>query len=175
MVAARYLHCCGVCSRLFETFYLETRAVYQELDTLKETIYEQEIRLREMELDIKEKQQSLDFLLRAVQQLPVVPASSELHDKMQQTEREKWQRYCWELEERLHNAVHTSNPKERDLWKTRDAKKEEARKNRLLYMDAQKGKRHYDPLAAVESSPSPRAIASKDSSVKSPIPVADSN
>lgn len=30
----------------------------------------------------------------------------------QVTEREKWQRYCWELEERLHDAVHTSNAKE---------------------------------------------------------------
>lgn len=33
-----------------QTFYLETRAVYQELDTLKETIYELEIKLRELEV-----------------------------------------------------------------------------------------------------------------------------
>ncbi|RLN86799.1 hypothetical protein BBJ28_00008582 [Nothophytophthora sp. Chile5] len=39
----------------------------------------------------------------------------------------------------------------RDLWRTRDAKKEEARKNMLLYIDAQKGKRHFErPAESVE-------------------------
>lgn len=27
-------------------------------------------------------------------------------------EKEKWQRYCWELEERLHEAMHASKAKE---------------------------------------------------------------
>ncbi|KAL3671449.1 hypothetical protein V7S43_003371 [Phytophthora oleae] len=58
-------------------------------------------------------------------------------------EKEKWQRYCWELEGRLHEATNTSHIKERDLWRTKDAKKEESRKNMLLYIEAHKGKRHF--------------------------------
>lgn len=42
-----------------------------------------------------------------------------------------------------HRACVLSPIVKRDLWKARDAKKEEARMNRLLYLDAQKGKRHY--------------------------------
>ncbi|DBA04031.1 TPA: LOW QUALITY PROTEIN: hypothetical protein N0F65_009378 [Lagenidium giganteum] len=80
----------------------------------------------------------------------------------QVSEREKWQRYCWELEERVHDAVHSSQEKEvschhihilddlvltpvyqRDLWKTRDAKKEETRKNMRLYIESQRGKKHF--------------------------------
>ncbi|KAG6576503.1 Plasma membrane protein [Phytophthora cinnamomi] len=60
------------------------------------------------------------------------------------SEKEKWQRYCWELEERLHEASNASYVKERDLWRTKDAKKEESRKNMLLYIEAQKGKRHFE-------------------------------
>ncbi|KAF4133899.1 hypothetical protein GN958_ATG17236 [Phytophthora infestans] len=59
-------------------------------------------------------------------------------------EKEKWQRYCWELEERLHEAANASHITERDLWRTKDAKKEESRKNMLLYIEAHKGKRHFD-------------------------------
>lgn len=83
-------------------------------------------------------------------------------------EKEKWQLYCWELEERLHDAVQTSRSKEvsccdqificaratdsvamvsqpaqHDLWRIRDSKKEEARKSMLLYLEAEKGKRHF--------------------------------
>ncbi|KAH7474448.1 uncharacterized protein KRP23_8579 [Phytophthora ramorum] len=60
------------------------------------------------------------------------------------TEKEKWQRYCWELEDRLHEATNASHVKERDLWRTKDAKKEESRKNMLLYIEAHKGKRHFE-------------------------------
>ncbi|GAB9472222.1 hypothetical protein Gpo141_00009405 [Globisporangium polare] len=83
-------------------------------------------------------------------------------------EKEKWQRYCWELEERLHEAMHTSKAKERDLWKTRDAKKEEARKNMLLYMDAHRGKRHYGDQVSDEISSS---MAQSDSQSQSVIPL----
>ncbi|KAK1944925.1 hypothetical protein P3T76_003458 [Phytophthora citrophthora] len=58
-------------------------------------------------------------------------------------EKEKWQRYCWELEGRLHEATNTSHIKERDLWRVKGAKKEESRRNMLLYIEAHKGKRHF--------------------------------
>ncbi|GLD93952.1 hypothetical protein PINS_up002557 [Pythium insidiosum] len=75
-------------------------------------------------------------------------ATTAVHDlralvEDQVTEKEKWQRYCWELEERLFDAIHSSKAKERVLWKTLDAKKEETRKNMLLYMESQRGKRHW--------------------------------
>ncbi|KAJ0391759.1 hypothetical protein P43SY_001841 [Pythium insidiosum] len=75
-------------------------------------------------------------------------ATTAVHDlralvEDQVTEKEKWQRYCWELEERLFDAVHISESKERVLWKALDAKKEETRKNMLLYMESQRGKRHW--------------------------------
>ncbi|ETP50596.1 hypothetical protein F442_04147 [Phytophthora nicotianae P10297] len=68
-------------------------------------------------------------------------------------EKEKWQRYCWELEERLHEATNVSHVKERDLWRTKDAKKEESRKNMLLYIEAHKGKRHFDHPAESTANP----------------------
>ncbi|KAF1777542.1 EF-Hand 1, calcium-binding site [Phytophthora cactorum] len=68
-------------------------------------------------------------------------------------EKEKWQRYCWELEERLHEATNASHTKERDLWRTKDAKKEESRKNMLLYIEAHKGKRHFDRSAEPTRNP----------------------
>ncbi|KAE9086228.1 hypothetical protein PF010_g20169 [Phytophthora fragariae] len=63
------------------------------------------------------------------------------------SEKEKWQQYCWEMEERLHEASNASYVKERDLWRENDAKKEESRKNMLLYIEAQKGKRHFEHRA----------------------------
>ncbi|KAG3115233.1 hypothetical protein PI124_g6789 [Phytophthora idaei] len=68
-------------------------------------------------------------------------------------EKEKWQRYCWELEERLHEATNASHTKERDLWRTKDAKKEESRNNMLLYIEAHKGKRHFDRSAEPTRNP----------------------
>lgn len=36
---------------------------------------------------------------------------------------------------------------QRDLWRARDSKKEEVRKSMLLYMEAEKDKRHAHPSA----------------------------
>ncbi|KAG7400883.1 hypothetical protein PHYBOEH_004095 [Phytophthora boehmeriae] len=196
-----------------QTFYTETKAIQQELEMLRVTIYEQEIRFREYELQLKEQQESLEFLVQQVKEIPTfyssqaaeiteqIPAHlpawslvaakmvwqqfdsdhdgiltrdelSQLKDHLRKNhenideilaaiegstehltaqhllsfqigEKEKWQRYCWELEERLHEAMHSSYVKERDLWRTKDAKKEESRKSMLMYIAAQKGKRHY--------------------------------
>lgn len=61
---------------------------------------------------------------------------------------------------------------QRDLWKTRDAKKEEARKNMLLYMDAHKGKRHYRdaPSTAQDAHPTDnknQELAAKETEIRS--------
>ncbi|KAL3671448.1 hypothetical protein V7S43_003370 [Phytophthora oleae] len=53
-----------------KTFYAETKSIQQELDMLHVTIYEQEIRFREYELQMKEKQESLEFLAIQVKKLP---------------------------------------------------------------------------------------------------------
>ncbi|RLN97483.1 hypothetical protein BBJ28_00003735 [Nothophytophthora sp. Chile5] len=52
------------------TFYTETKSIQQELEVLRVTIYEQEIRFREYELQLQEKQESLDFLVQQVKKLP---------------------------------------------------------------------------------------------------------
>ncbi|KAG7382086.1 hypothetical protein PHYPSEUDO_005300 [Phytophthora pseudosyringae] len=269
-----YLYCWKGCRHVqnIKTFYAETKSIQHELEMLRVTIYEQEIRIREYELQLKEKQESLEFLASQVSKLPrfypvqsfddlasmplglpawsVVAAKmvwrqfdgdhdgkltseelrglkdqlrtnhenvdailpdypaepltpyhflqlyecgegSKLSDDLrslgilcaaadvtslskakrelasvkhalldlralvddQIAEKEKWQRYCWDVEERLHEATNASHIKERDLWRTKDARKEESRKNMLLYIEAQKGKRHFDRPAEPTGNP----------------------
>ncbi|EEY57964.1 uncharacterized protein PITG_00563 [Phytophthora infestans T30-4] len=54
----------------YQSFYAETKSIQQELEMLRVTIYEQEIRFRELELQLKEKQESLEFLANQVNKLP---------------------------------------------------------------------------------------------------------
>ncbi|OWZ22581.1 Plasma membrane protein [Phytophthora megakarya] len=55
---------------MLQTFYTETKSIKQELEMLHTTIYEQEIRFREYEVQLKEKQESLEFLVKQVNNLP---------------------------------------------------------------------------------------------------------
>ncbi|KAH9115238.1 hypothetical protein AeMF1_010718 [Aphanomyces euteiches] len=63
-----------------------------------------------------------------------------LESQIQETE--KWQRQCWALQEQLNTATSTCNDHKQKLWQTKEAKKIEERKNMLLYMQAQLGKKH---------------------------------
>ncbi|GAB9472223.1 hypothetical protein Gpo141_00009406 [Globisporangium polare] len=87
-----FLYCWKGCRHIqgLKTFYLETRAVYQELDTLKETIYELEIKLRELEVGMREKQQNLQFLLEEVQRLPVCRLANAQPQPQAPTTLPKW-------------------------------------------------------------------------------------
>ncbi|TMW56481.1 hypothetical protein Poli38472_006491 [Pythium oligandrum] len=89
-----------------------------------------------MSTDLHKTKSELQAAMTAIQDLRAL-----VEDQV--NEKERWQRYCWELEERHYDEVQTSQVKDRDLFKTRDAKKEEARKNMLLYMESQRGKRHF--------------------------------
>ncbi|EGZ15720.1 hypothetical protein PHYSODRAFT_315906 [Phytophthora sojae] len=53
-----------------QTFYAENKSIQQELEMLRVTIYEQEIRFREYEQQLKEKQESLEFLVEQIRRLP---------------------------------------------------------------------------------------------------------
>ncbi|OQR99665.1 hypothetical protein THRCLA_21801 [Thraustotheca clavata] len=58
------------------------------------------------------------------------------------SETEMWQRHCWELQEQLSAIMESCSAHKKDLWKAKDAKKAEERKNMLLYMQLQHGKKH---------------------------------
>ncbi|RHY28644.1 hypothetical protein DYB32_005811 [Aphanomyces invadans] len=62
--------------------------------------------------------------------------------EIQIDETETWQRQCWALQEQLNVATTTCTEHKQKLWQTTEAKKSEERKNMLLYMQAQLGKKH---------------------------------
>ncbi|ETV66047.1 hypothetical protein H257_17386 [Aphanomyces astaci] len=62
--------------------------------------------------------------------------------EIQIEETETWQRQCWALQEQLNAATTTCTEHKQKLWQTNEAKKSQERKNMLLYMQAQLGKKH---------------------------------
>jgi hypothetical protein len=94
---------------------LSTRLVHAENEVAAATNAVRDLRALVEEYELPLVQLPLRTRFHPTSQLLIVDfvhVASLTVVRSQVTEREKWQRYCWELEERLHDAVHMSNARE---------------------------------------------------------------
>ncbi|KAF0687324.1 Aste57867_20934 [Aphanomyces stellatus] len=106
----------------------EKKRIQEELKTLKQTFDEYVHTNNHSKLEMASSQQA------------ALEMRTLLENQIEETE--QWQRHCWELQEQLNAATSTCNVHKQKLWQTKEAKKHEERKNMLLYMQAQQGKKH---------------------------------